>query len=187
VVRLEVLTLFPQAFDGVLSNGIVRIAREKALLEVVLRNFRDFTKDRYKSVDGKPFGGGPGMLLACEPIFLCYEHAVEEGRRAGLGDRPRFVAPSNSRSETMSFRAARSRRWSSSTGSPGFSRGLSAQRMEPPTTPSRLVSWKHRNTRGRARFAAWTCRRSFFRGTMARSRDGAMNKPSKGLRRGAPT
>lgn len=91
MVRLDVLTLFPEMFQGFLSYGIAKIAREKGLLDVHLRNFRDFTKDRYKSVDDKPYGGGPGMVLLCEPLFLCHDHAVEEGRKAGLTGEPRRV------------------------------------------------------------------------------------------------
>lgn len=83
--------MFPGAFDGVLSNGILRIAREKGLIDVHLRNFRDFAKDKYRSVDDKPYGGGPGMVLLCEPIFDCHDAAVDEGRRAGLECEPRRV------------------------------------------------------------------------------------------------
>jgi tRNA (guanine37-N1)-methyltransferase len=90
-LRVDVLTLFPGLFEGPLSNGILRITREKQLLDVKLRNFRDFTKDRYKSVDDKPYGGGPGMVLLCEPIFDCHDHAVEEGRREGLDGEPRRI------------------------------------------------------------------------------------------------
>jgi len=90
-VRVDVLTLFPDAFAGVLSNGILRIAAEKKLLDVKLRNFRDFTKDRYRSADDKPYGGGPGMVLLCEPIYDCHDAAVEEGRRAGLDGEPRRI------------------------------------------------------------------------------------------------
>ncbi|MEZ0227923.1 MAG: tRNA (guanosine(37)-N1)-methyltransferase TrmD [Planctomycetota bacterium] len=91
-MRVDVLTLFPDAFSGPLSNGILRIAREKGLLDVRLRNFRDFTKDRYKSVDDKPYGGGPGMVLLCEPIFDCQAAAVEEGHKEGLEGEPFRVA-----------------------------------------------------------------------------------------------
>lgn len=91
-MRVDVLTLFPDAFTGPLSNGILRIAREKGLLDVRLRNFRDFTKDRYKSVDDKPYGGGHGMVLMCEPIYDCQESAVAEGHRDGLIGEPFRVA-----------------------------------------------------------------------------------------------
>jgi tRNA (guanine37-N1)-methyltransferase len=90
-VRVDVLTLCPDACAGVLSNGILRIAREKGLLEVHAKNFRDFAKDKYRSVDDKPYGGGPGMVLLCEPIFLCHDAALEEGRRAGFDGEPRRV------------------------------------------------------------------------------------------------
>jgi tRNA (guanine37-N1)-methyltransferase len=91
-VRVDVLTLFPDAFSGALSNGVLRIAREKNLLDVRLRNFRDFAKDRYRSVDDKPYGGGPGMVLLCEPIFDCQGAAVEEGHREGFDGEPLRVA-----------------------------------------------------------------------------------------------
>jgi tRNA (guanine37-N1)-methyltransferase len=91
-VRVDVLTLFPDAFSGPLTNGILRIAREKGLLDVKLRNFRDFAKDRYRSVDDKPYGGGPGMVLLCEPIFACQESAVAEGHKDGLQGEPFRVA-----------------------------------------------------------------------------------------------
>jgi len=78
-------------FSGFLSHGIVKIAREKQLLDVHLRNFRDFSKDRYRSVDDKPYGGGPGMVLLCEPIFQCHDHAVAEGKATGLDGEPRRV------------------------------------------------------------------------------------------------
>lgn len=112
-MRIDVLTLFPQLFEGVLSNGILRIAAEKKLLEVYPRNFRDFTKDRYKSVDDKPYGGGPGMVLLCEPIYLCHDAAVEEGRRAGLDGEPRRVllSPQGRRLDQELLKELAKERW----------------------------------------------------------------------------
>src|SRR5262249_31225635 len=73
-----VLTLFPGLFDGFLREGIVRIAREKGLLELKLSNFRDFTTDRHRTVDDRPYGGGPGMVLKAEPVFAAIEQAERE-------------------------------------------------------------------------------------------------------------
>ena len=63
-MRVDVLTIFPGLFSGFLSESMVRIAREKGLLEVRLHDFRAFAKGPRKPVDDKPFGGGPGMVLA---------------------------------------------------------------------------------------------------------------------------
>lgn len=89
-MRVDVLTLFPPMFEGFLEHGLVKIAREKDLLEVACHDFREFATDRHRSVDDRPFGGGPGMVLMCGPIFACDEAVVSSGRAAGLGE-PRRV------------------------------------------------------------------------------------------------
>jgi tRNA (guanine37-N1)-methyltransferase len=76
-MKIDVLTLFPAMFAGPLDESIVRRARDRALLELQVHNLRDFTHDRHRTVDDRPFGGGPGMLLKPEPIF----EAVERLRR----------------------------------------------------------------------------------------------------------
>lgn len=68
-----VLTLFPDAIEPYLSKGILRTGRDKGLVEIRLLNFRDFAKGKHRSVDDRPFGGGPGMLLRPEPIFEAVE------------------------------------------------------------------------------------------------------------------
>lgn len=68
-----ILSLFPEALEAYLANGVLRIARESGKLDVRLLNFRDFTKDKHRSVDDRPFGGGPGMVLRPEPIFEAIE------------------------------------------------------------------------------------------------------------------
>lgn len=70
---IHVLTLFPNMFQEVLSESILKIAQEKGLLRVFLHNFRDFAQNKHKKVDDRPYGGGPGMVLCCEPIFLAVE------------------------------------------------------------------------------------------------------------------
>ncbi|MCZ7647342.1 MAG: tRNA (guanosine(37)-N1)-methyltransferase TrmD [Planctomycetota bacterium] len=67
-MRIDVITIFPEMFAGVLSTSILRIAREKNKLQVELTDLRDFTTDRHRSVDDRPFGGGPGMVLKVEPV-----------------------------------------------------------------------------------------------------------------------
>jgi tRNA (guanine37-N1)-methyltransferase len=76
-MKIDVLTLFPAMFAGPLDESIVKRAREKGLLDLKIHNLRDWTHDRHKTVDDKPFGGGPGMLLKVEPLF----EAIESLRR----------------------------------------------------------------------------------------------------------
>jgi tRNA (guanine37-N1)-methyltransferase len=68
-MKIDVLTLFPAMFAGPLDESIVKRARDASRLELAVHNLRDYTHDRHKTVDDKPFGGGPGMLLKPEPIF----------------------------------------------------------------------------------------------------------------------
>jgi len=72
-MKIDVLTLFPGMFSGPLDESIVKRAREAGLLKLGIHNLRDWTHDRHKTVDDRPFGGGPGMLLKPEPIFEAVE------------------------------------------------------------------------------------------------------------------
>jgi tRNA (guanine37-N1)-methyltransferase len=72
-MRFDVLTLFPEIFTGYLQQSLLRRAIERGLVEVRLWNIRDFTADRHGKVDDKPFGGGPGMLICCQPVFDAVE------------------------------------------------------------------------------------------------------------------
>ena len=68
-MRVDILSIFPAIFDGFLGESMVRIAREKGLLELFLHDFRAFAEGPRRSVDDKPFGGGPGRVLKPEPII----------------------------------------------------------------------------------------------------------------------
>ncbi len=72
-MRFDVLTLFPEILEGWLGQSLLKLAIQNGLVDVRLWNFRDWTKDKRHSVDDKPFGGGPGMLIMCEPVFDCVE------------------------------------------------------------------------------------------------------------------
>lgn len=72
-MKIDVLTLFPEMFAGPLDESIIQRARKKGLLDLRVTNLRDFAHDRHKTVDDRPFGGGPGMLLKPEPIFEAVE------------------------------------------------------------------------------------------------------------------
>jgi tRNA (guanine37-N1)-methyltransferase len=76
-MRFDVLTLFPEIFQGYLSQSILKLALERGLVEIQLWNIRDWAKGKHKSVDDRPFGGGPGMVIMPEPVFA----AVETVRR----------------------------------------------------------------------------------------------------------
>jgi tRNA (guanine37-N1)-methyltransferase len=73
-VEIDVLTLFPEMFAGVLGASILKIAQEKGLAKFRLVDIRDFSTDKHHSVDDRPFGGGPGMVLTPEPVFAAVEH-----------------------------------------------------------------------------------------------------------------
>lgn len=82
-MRIDVLTLFPEIFGGYLQQGHLRLAIERQLVDVRLHNFRDFAPGTRKQVDDKPYGGGPGMLLMCQPVFDCVESVRAEGDGPG--------------------------------------------------------------------------------------------------------
>jgi len=77
-VKIDVLTLFPAMFAGPLDESIIKRARQAGLMELQLWNLRDWAHDRHKTVDDRPFGGGPGMLLKPEPIFEAVEQLATE-------------------------------------------------------------------------------------------------------------
>jgi tRNA (guanine37-N1)-methyltransferase len=72
-MKIDVLTLFPEMFVGPLDVSMVARARKAGLLDLQVRNLREWTHDRHKTVDDRPFGGGPGMVLKPEPIFEAVE------------------------------------------------------------------------------------------------------------------
>jgi tRNA (guanine37-N1)-methyltransferase len=72
-MRFDIITIFPEFFSGPLDYGIVRRAREARLIEPHVHDLRDFTHDRHRTVDDRPFGGGEGMVMKPEPIFEAVE------------------------------------------------------------------------------------------------------------------
>jgi tRNA (guanine37-N1)-methyltransferase len=79
-MRFDLVTIFPEFFVGPLDHGIVRRAKEAGLVQIHVQDLREFAKDRHKTVDDRPFGGGEGMVLKPEPLFEAVEkllgHAV---------------------------------------------------------------------------------------------------------------
>jgi len=75
-MRFDIVTIFPEFFAGPLDYGIVRRAREAGLVEIRVKDLREFAHDRHRTVDDRPFGGGAGMVLKPEPIFDAVESIV---------------------------------------------------------------------------------------------------------------
>ncbi len=81
-MRIDVVTLFPEMFEAIRGSGIPRRAIERGLLTLQMWNPRDFTFDRHRTVDDRPYGGGPGMVMQFEPLrdALCAVHAADEAK-----------------------------------------------------------------------------------------------------------
>jgi tRNA (guanine37-N1)-methyltransferase len=72
-MRFDIITVFPELFTGVLECGILRRARQSGLVDIRIINLRDFTKDKHRSVDDRPYGGGEGMVFMPGPLFEAIE------------------------------------------------------------------------------------------------------------------
>ncbi len=68
-MKFSIITIFPKIFNSYLNESIIKRAQKNGLIKIKIYNLRDFTKDKHRKVDGKPFGGGPGMVLKIEPII----------------------------------------------------------------------------------------------------------------------
>ena len=77
-MRIDILTIFPEMFDGPFSHSIIKRAMEKGKAEIHLHNIRDYTLDKHKKVDDYQFGGGAGMVMMAEPIILAIEKLQKE-------------------------------------------------------------------------------------------------------------
>ncbi|MBQ8782273.1 MAG: tRNA (guanosine(37)-N1)-methyltransferase TrmD [Clostridia bacterium] len=85
-MRIDILTLFPEMCEAVLSESIIGRAREKDLVEINCTNIRDFTTDKHNRVDDAPYGGGMGMVMQTQPIYDCYKSLCES-----LGKKPKLI------------------------------------------------------------------------------------------------
>lgn len=77
-MRIDILTVLPELLESPLNNSIVKRARDKGLVEIYVNNLRDFTKDKYKTVDDYAFGGGAGMVMMIEPVYKAIEKLKSE-------------------------------------------------------------------------------------------------------------
>ncbi len=78
LIRIDIITGFPDMFDSVFSSSIIKIGQEKNLVKIVRHNLHDYAEDKYKHIDDTPFGGGAGMLIKCQPVFDCIEGLMSE-------------------------------------------------------------------------------------------------------------
>jgi tRNA (guanine37-N1)-methyltransferase len=88
-MRFDLITIFPEFFAGPLDHGIVRRAKEAGIVQIQVQDLREFTKDRHRTVDDRPFGGGEGMVLKPEPLF----EAVEKLLGHSVGNAAQKRAP----------------------------------------------------------------------------------------------
>ncbi|MBQ8000631.1 MAG: tRNA (guanosine(37)-N1)-methyltransferase TrmD [Ruminococcus sp.] len=85
-MRIDIITLFPEMCEAVLSESIIGRARKNDAVEIHCHQLRDFAFDKHRRVDDAPYGGGMGMLMMAEPIALCFENICEQ-----VGTRPHFI------------------------------------------------------------------------------------------------
>lgn len=83
-MKIDIVTIFPEMFEGPFAHSILRRAQEKKLVEINLHNFRKFTTDPHGKVDDTPYGGGAGMVLMPQPIFDCVESLRKENSKVIL-------------------------------------------------------------------------------------------------------
>ena len=97
-VRFDIITIFPGMFSSVVSESIVGRAVKSGLVEINRVDLRDFTEDKHRSVDGRPYGGGPGMVFKPEPVFDAVENVLGEvGSSAEPGIRKIILTPQGRR------------------------------------------------------------------------------------------
>jgi tRNA (guanine37-N1)-methyltransferase len=90
IVQFDVITLFPSMFEAISAQGVTARALEKKIYELSLWNPRDFTTDNYKTVDDRPYGGGPGMVMLVEPLEKAIRAAKARQREAGV-EHPKVI------------------------------------------------------------------------------------------------
>src|SRR5258708_13284999 len=86
-MKADIVTIFPDFFRGPLEYGITRRAQEMGLAAIEVHDLREFTHDRHRTVDDRPFGGGEGMVLKPEPLFHCLESPALAAHRSRIAAR----------------------------------------------------------------------------------------------------
>jgi tRNA (guanine37-N1)-methyltransferase len=94
VIHFDAVTLFPEMFDAITRSGVTRRAFENGIYELVLWNPRDFSNNAYRSVDDRPYGGGPGMVMLSEPLEKALKAARQRQRSCGVkGSKVIYFSP----------------------------------------------------------------------------------------------
>ena len=96
MMRFDVMTLFPELVDSVLSESIIGRARESGAIEVYAHNIRDYSKDKHRRVDDTPYGGGKGMLMMAPPIYDCYRAILDMQGNSDVSRRVIYMSPKGS-------------------------------------------------------------------------------------------
>jgi len=87
MIKFDIITIFPKIFDSYFNESIIKRAQKRKLIKINIHNLRDFTNDKHKTVDDKPYGGGFGMVLMVEPIYK----AVKKINPAGRGKKSKII------------------------------------------------------------------------------------------------
>ena len=92
-MRIDILTIFPEMFEGVLGSSMLGRARQNGLIDIRVHNIRDYTDNKHRKTDDYPFGGGAGMVMMAQPIFDCVDAVLggEKARRILLSPRGRTL------------------------------------------------------------------------------------------------
>ena len=90
-MKFDIITIFPQIFDSYFSESIIKRAQAKKLVKIKVHNLRDYTNDKHKSVDDKPYGGGPGMVMMVEPIFKAVKKIRKSASANATADRAKII------------------------------------------------------------------------------------------------
>ena len=97
-MKIDVLTIFPGMFDAVLGESIIKRAQQKRKVSIKIHNLRDYANDKRRTVDDRPFGGGPGMVLKVEPIYKAVKHILDKnGTKKGKNSKVILVTPQGKR------------------------------------------------------------------------------------------
>lgn len=82
-MRIDVLTLFPEMFESPLSHSVLKRAQDASIVDIELTDIRDYAPGPHNKVDDKPYGGGAGMVMMCQPVFDCFEDVQEKDNEKG--------------------------------------------------------------------------------------------------------
>ena len=86
-MKIDIITIFPKMFAPVLNESIIKRAQKKGLVKIRIHNLRDYSQDKHRKIDDRPFGGGPGMVFTPDPIF----RAVESIKKRAKREQPKVI------------------------------------------------------------------------------------------------